>query len=57
MINEFKYGQTLKIWPSPLRLSLYNAFKSIIFLPGQPQNFALNFFWKALLFDNEAPKN
>ena len=24
MINEFKYGQTWKIWPSPLSLSLYN---------------------------------
>ena len=27
MINEFKYGQTWKIWPSPLSLSLYNLFK------------------------------
>ena len=27
MINEFKYGQTWKIWPSPLSLSLYNPFK------------------------------
>ena len=26
MINEFKYGQTWKIWPSPLSLSLYNPF-------------------------------
>ena len=22
MINEFKYGQNQKIWPSPLRLSI-----------------------------------
>ena len=29
MINEFKYGQTWKIWPSPLSLSLYNPFKFI----------------------------
>ena len=28
MINEFKYGQTWKIWSSPLSLSLYNPFKS-----------------------------
>ena len=31
MINEFEYGQTWKIWPFPLSLSFYNAFKSIIF--------------------------
>ena len=24
MINEFKYGQIWKIWPSPLSLSLYS---------------------------------
>ena len=29
MINEFKYGQTWKIWPSPLSLSLYNPFKLV----------------------------
>ena len=28
MINEFKYGQTWKIWPSPLSLSLCNPFKN-----------------------------
>ena len=27
MINEFKYGQNWKIWPSPLNLSLYSTFK------------------------------
>ena len=27
MINEFRYGQTWKIWPSPLNLSLYSTFK------------------------------
>ena len=27
MINEFKYGQTWKICPSPLSLSLYSTFK------------------------------
>ena len=29
MINEFKYGQTWKIWPSLLSLSLYNPFNWI----------------------------
>ena len=29
MINEFKYGQAWKIWPSPLTLSLYNPFKYV----------------------------
>ena len=33
MINEFKYGQTWKTWPSPLSLSLYNACKFIFFDP------------------------
>ena len=28
MINEFKYGQTWKIRPSPLSLSLYSTFKA-----------------------------
>ena len=27
MVNEFKYGQTWKIWPSSLSLSLYSTFK------------------------------
>ena len=27
MINEFKYGQTWKIRPSPLSLSIYSTFK------------------------------
>ena len=27
MINEYRYGQTWKIWPSPLSLPLYSAFK------------------------------
>ena len=27
MISDFKYGQTWKIWPSPLSLSLYSTFK------------------------------
>ena len=26
MINEFKYGQTWKIWPFQLSLSLYSTF-------------------------------
>ena len=28
MIDEFKYGHTRKIWPSPLSLSLYSTFKT-----------------------------
>ena len=28
MINEFRYGQTSKIWPSPLSESLYSTFNS-----------------------------
>ena len=32
MINEFRYGQTRKIWPSRLSLSLYNPIKQIISL-------------------------
>ena len=27
MINEFKYGQTWKIWPPPLSLAFYSTFK------------------------------
>ena len=30
MINEFKYGQTWKIWSSPLSLSLYSTFKTTL---------------------------
>ena len=30
MISQFKYGQTCKIWPSPLSLSLYSTFKSTV---------------------------
>ena len=30
MINEFKYGQTWKIWPSPLSLSLYSTFNELL---------------------------
>ena len=29
MINEFRYGQTWKIWPSPLSLSLYSTSKEL----------------------------
>ena len=29
MINKFKYGQTWKMWPSQLCLSLYSTFKSM----------------------------
>ena len=32
LIYEFKYGQTLKMWPSPLSLSFYNTFKVKYFL-------------------------
>ena len=29
MINEYKYGQSWKVWPSPLSLSLYSTFKKM----------------------------
>ena len=29
MINGFKYGQSWRIWPSPLSLSLYSTLKNI----------------------------
>ena len=32
MINQFKYGQTWKIWPSPFSLSLYITFNLQKFL-------------------------
>ena len=32
MIYELKYGQTWKIWPFPLSLSLYSTFKNKFFL-------------------------
>ena len=32
MINEFKYGQTWKIWQSPLSLSLYSTFDYFLVL-------------------------
>ena len=38
MINKFKFGQTWKIWPSPLSLSLYctfNKFHDLLKLFGQ----------------------
>ena len=31
MINEFKYVQTWKIWPSPLSLSLYSTFNAWLY--------------------------
>ena len=31
MINEFKHGQTCKIWPFPLSLSLYSTFKCVYY--------------------------
>ena len=30
MINEFKYGETWKIWSSPISLSLYSSFKGYL---------------------------
>ena len=41
MINEFKYGQTWKVWPSPLSLSLYNTFNG----PGISKEFS----WQKLM--------
>ena len=42
MINEFKYGQNWKIWPSALSLSLYSTFKWFYEL-------YLNVFWRKWL--------
>ena len=44
MINEFKYGQTWKIWPSPLSLSLYNPFKGQVVKKKKINLLALEFF-------------
>ena len=44
MINEFKYGQTWKIWPSPLSLSLYNPFKGQEVKKKKINLLALEFF-------------
>ena len=37
MINEFRYGQTWKIWPSPLSLSLSSTLKCLIKLSNLPR--------------------
>ena len=56
MINEFKYGQTWKIWPSPFSVSLYSSFKVKIFeifeCLGQNLLNSLCQFWndKSILF-------
>ena len=45
-VNEFKYGQTWKIWPSQLSLLLYSTFKQTI-----SHKFCLsstNFTWSTL---------
>ena len=44
MINEFRCGQTWKIWPSPLGLSLYSTFD---------KNLKRNFY-KLYIFSNAA---
>ena len=57
MTNEFKYGQTWKIWPSPLSLSLYNPFKMF------ETNMLENFLWmssaiaKLEVYTNSSLKN
>ena len=35
MINEFRYGITWKLWPSPLSLSLYSTFNFIFMLKSR----------------------
>ena len=47
MVNEFKYGQTSKIWPSPTSLSLYNPFK---FLDSQYKISIV--LWLSYLFED-----
>ena len=50
MINEFKYGQTWKILPSPLNLSLYNPFKFKI--AGQTFNSLKQFLFSEFVNGN-----
>ena len=35
MIKELRYGQTWKIWPSPLSVSLYSTFKECLVNKGR----------------------
>ena len=48
MVNEFKYWQTWKIWPSPLSLSLYNPFNQVLPIKHTKVQFFIsctNSFW------------
>ena len=46
MINEFKYGQTWKIWSSPLSVSLYSTFKGL----NEENRYEL---WNVLILQSE----
>ena len=50
--NEFEYGQTWKIWPSPLSLSLYSTFKYSCFPVFCLAYYMYNMFsqWKKCYF-------
>ena len=59
MINEFKYGQTWKIWPSVLSLSLYSTFnnsnRAILnsfkyYMQMKVDSFSAILIWKILFF-------
>ena len=59
MINEFKYGQTWKIWPSVLSLSLYSTFnnsnRAILnsfkyYMQMKVDSFSVILIWKILFF-------
>ena len=52
MINEFKYGQTSKIWPSLSSLLLYNPFK---FLDSQHKISVV--LWLLYLFEDSTNKS
>ena len=45
MINEFKYGQTWKIWRSPLSLSLYSTFNYDFLRLMSKQSYNKHFTW------------
>ena len=48
MINEFKYGQIWKVWPSPLSLWLYSTFKTFLHNFAFLKFFVMNSYQKIL---------
>ena len=50
MINESKYGQTWKIWPSLLSLWLYSTFKGLSGKDDTLERLFLKFNWLGTTF-------